>query len=71
MVARFVVPRRLRDRMLAVLLSQKRFQRGRGKTIARRSYYQAARDFSRFNSALRTDHPFIKDLVFYFLLSQR
>lgn len=44
-IERFVVPRRLRDRMLAVLLSQKRFEKGRGKTIARRSYYQAARDF--------------------------
>ena len=42
---RFTLSRRLKERMLAILIAQRRLERGRAKSIEHRSYYRAAVDF--------------------------
>ncbi len=42
---RFTIPRRLRERMLAIIIAQKRILRGKAHTLSHRSYYRVALDF--------------------------
>lgn len=42
---RFALPRRLKERLLAVCIAQRRIERGRAQSLSHRSYYRAAMDF--------------------------